>query len=63
MGESSSELKVAETWDRTLELGIKRVAYGVLVGSVTALILFRKSLFVSSFGNISDGLVFMEVLP
>ncbi|KAK4523649.1 hypothetical protein GAYE_PCTG71G1545 [Galdieria yellowstonensis] len=54
MGESSSELKVAETWDRTLELGIKRVAYGVLVGSVTALILFRSPLTrvaVSSFGG------------
>eukprot|EP00871_Galdieria_phlegrea_P000905 jgi/Galph1/1815/GphlegSOOS_G470.1 len=51
---TESELKVAETWDHTLELGVKRVAYGVLVGSLTALILFRSPLTrvaVTSFGG------------
>jgi len=38
---SSSELQVAEKWDRAIELGVKRMGYGAIVGLAGAVILFR----------------------
>lgn len=42
-----SETKVSELWDEAIETGLKRIGYGILAGSGSALVLARKDLSLS----------------
>lgn len=42
MSSKPPELELDARWDRLLDLSLRRLAYGVTLGGVTGLVLFRE---------------------
>lgn len=41
-GEHPKELYIDEKWDRFVDVSLRRIVYGTLIGGAAALVLFRK---------------------